>query len=293
MFGVERKLFVSPLYAKRIFLSLLPITFLFFVLANWAFTPSALLGKNLSSSHIPDINVWAWERDEDLSFVDPAKVSVSYFAGMIYVRGSSVSFRPRTQKLKLAKGTQTVPVFRIESLRGEGAPGTVSRSDARLPDVTAADFVVKTITNRLQELPPSNMVQLDFDALADERIFYTAILKKLRRHLPKNSKISITALGSWLLGDRWLRDGDADEVVAMLFSIGADKKNILNRVQSQQLNSGTDAKLALGISANETDTNKILFGAHLQNQFDRLYIFNSHPWTRERLLAITKEAFRK
>ncbi len=292
MSGVDRKV-ISPLYAKRIFLSLLLVAFLFSVLANSARAPFGFLKSNLSSSHDPEINVWAWERDEDLSFIDPAKVSVSYFAGMIYVRGSSVSFRPRTQKLKLAKGTQTAPVFRIESLRGEGAPGTVSTSDARMPEVRAADYVVKTITTRLKELPPSNMVQLDFDAMEDERPFYTAILKQLRRQLPPDSKISITALGSWLLGDRWLRNGDADEVVAMLFSIGADKKNILGRVQSQKLDSGTDAKLALGISANETNTNEILFGAHLQHQFDKLYIFNSRPWTRERLLAITKEASQK
>lgn len=290
MSGVVHKV-VSLRYATRILLLLLVGILIFAVYANSAISPFKHARNRFTSTHTPAINLWAWERDEDLSFIDPAKVSVSYFAGMVYVRGASVSFRPRTQKLKLAKGTQTIPCFRIESLRGEGMPGTVSTSDARMPDLSAANYVVKTIVTRMKELPPSNMVQLDFDALEDERPFYTAILKQLRRELPPNSKISITALGSWLLSDRWLHDGDADEVVAMLFSIGADKKNILDRVQKQDLDSGTDAELALGISANETDTNKILFGAHLQNQFDKLYIFNSRPWTRDRLLAITKEAF--
>lgn len=285
--------FSSLRYATFVLVSVIVCTLLCAVLPN---SPLAFFKhprNKFSSTHMPAINVWAWERDEDLSFIDPAKVSVSYFAGMIYVRGSSVSFRPRTQKLKLAKGTQAIPVFRIESLRGEGLPGTVSTSDARMPDMSAADYVVKTIVNQLRKLPPSNMVQLDFDALEDERPFYTAILKQLRRELPSNSKISITALGSWLLSDRWLKDGDADEVVAMLFSIGADKKNILERVQKQNLDSGTGAQMALGISANEAETNKVLFGAHLQNQFDKLYIFNSRPWTRDRLVAITKEAFQK
>lgn len=292
MSGTVHKLVSLP-SATRILLPLLAGILSVVVLANSAFSPFKHGRKKFSSAHTPAINVWAWERDEDLSFIDPAKVSVSYFAGMIYVRGSSVSFRPRTQKLKLAKGTQTVPVFRIESLRGEGMPGTVSTSDARMPDLSAADYVVKTIVSRLKELPPSNMVQLDFDALEDERPFYTAILKQLRRELPPDSKISITALGSWLLSDRWLQEGDADEVVAMLFSIGADKKNILDRVQKQDLDSGANAEMALGISANEADTNKILFAAHLQNQFDKLYIFNSHPWTKDRFIAITKEAFQK
>ena len=183
---VERKL-ISSLHTKGILLSLSLVVLLLSVLASSVLTLSGFLGSKFSSSYTPQINVWAWERDEDLSFIDPTKVSVSYFAGMIYVRGSSVNFRPRTQKLKLAKGTQTVPVFRIESLRGEGAPAMLSTSDARVPDVSAAGYVVKTIINRLKELPPSNMVQLDFDALQDERPFYTAILKELRRELPPDS----------------------------------------------------------------------------------------------------------
>ncbi|MBS1955115.1 MAG: DUF3142 domain-containing protein [Cyanobacteria bacterium SZAS-4] len=291
MSGAVNKL-LSMRYVTRIILFLLGGVLMSAVLANSPFSPFKH-ARRLSSNHTPAINIWAWERDEDLSFIDPAKVSVSYFAGMIYVRGSSVSFRPRTQKLKLAKGTQTVPVFRIESLRGEGMPGSVSTSDARMPDMSAATYVAKTIVSRMKELPPSNVVQLDFDALEDERPFYTAILKQLRRELPANSKISITALGSWLLSDRWLEDGDADEAVAMLFSIGADKKNILDRIQKQDLDSGTNAELALGISASEPDTNRVLFRAHLQNKFDKLYIFNSRPWTQDRLLAITKEAFQK
>ncbi len=147
--------------------------------------------------------------------------------------------------------------------------------------------------NSVKHLPASDMVQLDFDALQDERPFYVEILKKLREQLPAQTKISITALGSWLLGDKWLKNGDTDEVVAMMFSIGADKKNILNCIHNQKLDSGTNAKMALGISANETNTNRILFAADLQHQFDKLYIFNSRPWTRDRYQAITKEALKQ
>lgn len=299
---LQRK-FVSPFYATLILTLSLPISLYavqsskISVLSSGVF---ARIQRQMSSvsvvsprSHNPSINLWAWERDEDLSFVDPSKVSVSYFAGMIYVRGASVDFQPRKQKLKLAAGTRTVPVFRIETLRGEGAPGSMSTSDSRTPDLEAADYVAKTVVNSVKHLPASDMVQLDFDALQDERPFYVEILKKLREQLPAQTKISITALGSWLLGDKWLNNGDADEVVAMMFSIGADKKNILDRIQSQKLDSGTNAKMALGISANETNTNKLLFAADLQHQFDKLYIFNSRPWTRDRYQAITKEALKQ
>jgi hypothetical protein len=276
---------VSPFYVTLISTLSLPILLLVIsaTLPAISMHVGSSRGANLFD-HAPAVTLWAWERDEDMSFVDPSKVSVSYFAGMIYVRNSSINFRPRTQRLKLAAGTQTIPVFRIETLRN-GVHGKF--------DASCADHVVEAITTQLKTLSPSNMVQIDFDALEDERSFYTTILRKLRKELPSQTKISITALSSWLLCDKWLKNGDADEVVSMLFSIGADKKNILDRIQIQKLDSGTNANLALGISANETSTNKILFGSHLQTQFDRLYIFNSHPWTRDRFAAITKEAFQK
>lgn len=329
--GADRR-FVSPYYATLFFSLFLPAALLLSKTAISTFEQLGSRGINHnmlaltdSKTHSPAVNIWAWERDEDLSFIDPAKVTVSYFAGMIYVRGDSTEFRPRTQKLKLPTGTQTVPVFRIETLRigsrsdpatadalarGDRDPRTIDRgaadpvaansiavdrvtSDLGTADAGASDYVVKTIVERLKDLPPSNMVQIDFDALADERSFYHSVLRKLRHQLPATTKISITALGSWLLGDKWLQDGDADEVVAMLFSIGPDRTNILNRLQRQKLDSGTNANLTLGISANETSTNRVLFGAHLQNQFNKLYIFNSRPWTRDRFDAITIEAFQK
>jgi hypothetical protein len=323
-----RRRFVSPYYATLLLSLFLPIVLL---ASKTTVSTIAKIGAGVTNrdtgaasrapSQTPMLSIWAWERDEDLSFIDPAKTTVSYFAGMIYVRGASMEFRPRTQKLKLAAGTKTMPVFRIETLGAgmaspecspahllgsNGASDKHSRgnsehsvdvsdaaSDANIPDPRSADYVVKTIVERLKSLPPSNMVQIDFDALRDERTFYTSVLRKLRQQLPPTTKISVTALGSWLLGDRWLHEGDADEFVAMLFSIGPDRVNILNRLQHQNLDSGTSAKLSLGISANETDTNRVLFGAHIQNHFDKVYIFNSRPWTRDRFDAITREVFQK
>lgn len=289
--GAERQ-FVSPFYATLIFSLFLPGALLAGKAAGFhrIFAPVTV---NSATAHSPSINLWAWERDEDLSFIDPSKVSVSYFAGMVYVRGSSIEVRPRTQKLKLPVGVHCAPVFRIETLRGEAAPGSVSTSDGRRPEFAAAEYVAKSIVNAMKKLPPSDTVQIDFDALEDERPFYRTLLQKLRQELPSGTRISMTALGSWLLSDKWLKDGDADEVIAMMFSIGADRKNVLERLQRQNLDSGTNAKMSLGISANERLTNKLLFAEGLQNRFDKIYIFNSRPWNRDRFDAITKEAFQK
>ncbi len=240
--------------------------------------------QRFAASANPKVTVWAWQRDEDLSYINPNRVSVAYFAGNIYVRGTLVSLRPRTEKLKLPPGAETIPVFRIETVRGDA----IAREN---PGSTAAKFVAKTIANRLEKLRGgSKMVQIDFDALEDERPFYKALLKHLRVELPAGTRISITSLASWLMADRWLEPGSADEVVAMLFSIGAGKRDVLSRLAKEGLDSGARIPIAIGISASERNTNKSLFAANLLRKTPSLYIFNSRPWTESRLQAITSEA---
>lgn len=239
---------------------------------------------------LPHVTVWAWERDEDLSYIDPAQVSVAYFAGNIYVQGSLVHFRPRTQKLKLPKGAETIPVFRIESVR---RPGARSNGDADIANLKAADYVGRTIANHMKKQGGAKgpkMVQIDFDALEDERPFYKALLRNLHRELPKGTKISITALASWLLADRWIDPGSCDEAVAMLFSIGPGKEDVLSRLKKQPLDTGAAIPVAIGISASEIATNKSLFESKVQRNTGSLYLFSSRPWTENRLRNITREA---
>ncbi len=238
----------------------------------------------------PRVTVWAWERDEDLSFIDPAKIDVAYFAGNIYVRGSLVSFRPRTQKLQLPKNARTIPVFRIESIRRNAGD---SPSEHSTPNQKAAELVANTITGRLKKLGYVPMVQIDFDALEDERPFYKSLLKQLRQDLPPTTKISITALASWLLADRWIERGSADEAVAMLFSIGPGKREVLSRLKKQTLDSGVDVPIAIGLSASEKVTNDSVFQSEIQKKAGNLYLFSSRPWTEARLRTITNESFGK
>lgn len=227
---------------------------------------------------LPRLNVWAWERDEDLSYIDPSKIKVAYFAGNIYVQGSNVRFRPRTQKLKVPQRAQTIPVFRIESIRSDGS----------IPELSAAAFVAKTIAKTLNKSSKQERtVQIDFDALEDERPFYKALLRDLRAEIPRDTKISVTALASWLLADKWLERGSADETVAMLFSIGPERNDVLSRLSKQALSNGADIPLSIGISASEADTNKILLQTDVLGNNRNIYIFSSRPWTEQRLRAIT------
>src|SRR6185436_16086459 len=69
-------------------------------------------------------------------------------------------------------------------------------------------------------------IQIDFDALVTERDFYRALLQDLRAKLPANVSLSMTALASFCIGDRWLDDLPVDEAVPMIFRMGADDKRI-------------------------------------------------------------------
>ena len=67
--------------------------------------------------------LWAWERPEDLTFINPEKVSVAFLAKTIYLRGDKVIVKPRLQPLKLAPGTKLTAVVRIETGRGDETSG--------------------------------------------------------------------------------------------------------------------------------------------------------------------------
>lgn len=71
----------------------------------------------------------------------------------------------------------------------------------------------------------------------------------MRKRLPEDTRLSITALASWTLFDNWLDSLPVDEAVPMLFRTGADGENV-----RRYLRSGGDvraelARRRLGVSA--------------------------------------------
>ncbi len=250
--------------------------------AGMSFTSS-----NPLESKTPKITIWAWERNEDLRFINPKETEVAYFAGNIYLQGERVRFRPRTHKLLLPPQTKTTPVFRIGTIR-----------DSEPLSHSSADIVAEIISKQLSERSSTagssiQQVQLDFDALEDEREYYKLLLERLRHKVPPKTKLSITALTSWLMQDRWLSRGCADEAVAMLFSMGPGKGSVLERIENTRLDTGAGLEIAIGISANEIETNKKLRSAGVLKSAGSIYIFNSRPWTERRFKAIKNEALEK
>jgi hypothetical protein len=69
--------------------------------------------------------------------------------------------------------------------------------------------------------------QVDFDATRSQRHFYRAVLWNLRRQMPADLPLSITALASWCSYDDWIGDLPIDEAVPMYFRMEPDRHRSL------------------------------------------------------------------
>jgi Protein of unknown function (DUF3142) len=212
---------------------------------------------------LPPIILWAWERPENLEFLDPQQFGVAFLAQTLSLKGDEVVLTPRHQELKVSPATKLVAVTRIESQKSTGGKATLSRAQI--------EKLVSLIA-RTQNLHNVSAIQVDFDAVVSEREFYRALLEELRQRLPERLGLSMTALASFCIGDRWLDELPVDEAVPMIFGMGPDG----GRVKSF-LSQGNDfhqplCQRSYGVALDEP----------LEMKFDssrRLYIFNTRAWT--------------
>jgi hypothetical protein len=114
-----------------------------------------------------------------------------------------------------------------------------------------------------------------------EREFYRQLLEDLRRELPDTVPLSITALASFCVGDRWLSDLPVDEAVPMVFRMGMDSDRIKN-----MLTTGNDFREGLcrrsyGVSLDEPVTTTF-------EKQRRIYVFNSRSWSPSDVEEIKK-----
>ena len=218
---------------------------------------------------LPPVILWAWERPEDLSFIDPHTTGVAYLAKTIDLRGDLMTVRPRLQPLQLAPGTRVVAVVRIETdaKQGGSQPDRVQKIGKEIADL--ADR--------------ADVVQIDYDAIVPERRFYRQILEEVRRQLPAETALSMTALASWCAGDDWLGDLPVDEAVPMLFRLGVDGRQFQWRLETGRAFDSRMCQNAAGVSTDEPVKAPAV---------DRLYIFNPKRWTKDSFTA-AMETYRK
>jgi hypothetical protein len=220
----------------------------------------------------PKLMVWSWQHNDDLSYLDPAKVGVAYLVGRFVITGEKIAFDRSYSQIKLPVGVYREAAVRLE----------VRDLDARKTEEIADNLSTMIISRALANPHPLAALQVDFDARLSDREFYSLLLHKLRAKLPASIRLSMTALASWCLGDNWLSAAHlpVDEVVPMIFSLGLGKHEVTqwlvrSNTLSPQLFGG---RLAPGLSLNEPRFFGLL-GARL-SQYNRIYIFSSRGWNR-------------
>lgn len=234
----------------------------------FALEPSVTANSKLQS--LPPVILWAWERPEDLSFIDTRKTGVAFLAKTIFLRGDKVLSRPRLQPLKLADSAKLIAVTRIESDRTDRPTLAPEQLKQTVFEITA-----------LTDLPNISAIQIDFDATVSEREFYRQLLFNLRSELSESVPISITALASWCLGDNWLTGLPIDEAVPMLFRMGVDRNQILAHLSAGEMFASKPCQASIGISTDEPFRHLPVRG--------RVYVFNPASWSGASVQKLMEE----
>jgi hypothetical protein len=187
---------------------------------------------------------------------------VAFLAQTLSLKDDEVVVSARRQPLKVNPKTRLIAVTRIESRKQSGARVALSETQRH----KLAMLVMKTL-----ELTNVAAVQIDFDVVTSEREFYRELLWDIRRRLPDETPLSMTALASFCVGDRWLTDLPVDEAVPMAFRMGADATYIKSYLAGGNDFRGSLCQRSYGVSLDEP----------IETQFGprRIYVFNDHSWT--------------
>ncbi len=236
----------------------------FAVLASLVGVPSPALTDRLAA--LPSVLLWAWERPEDLRFAPRLGVGVAVLDRTITLRGSTIETAPRRQRVLLDPTTPVVAVVRVEADR--------AAAQAADPLRVAAEVAVAA------QRPGIRALQVDFDATVSQRVLYRALITELRRLLPPDLPLSMTALASWCAGDTWIDELPIDEAVPMFFEMGADRFAIAGRLRQEAPFGEGRCATAIGVSTREP-----LGRVPLAS---RAYIFSYQPWTIETATAAVR-----
>lgn len=218
-----------------------------------------LINKNY---HSPKFILWAWERNENLNFIDSKKVGIAYLSLTIQIKKDKIIKRPRLNLISFPSDTYTFPVIRIEATNIE-----LSRLDKDLISQITIDIYNLTLSRGIKK------IQIDFEVTKSQRGFYKALLADLRKKIIPRIEISITGLASWCFDDNWIQNLEVEEVVPMLFDLGYDKNVFINKINRGEYFTEELCRKAVGISTR-------------QSNFDlpkdlNIYIFSPEQWNHK------------
>lgn len=212
-----------------------------------------------------NIYVWAWERPEDLRFLEnnTDKITVVYYAGDVIIQNGGMDIEPRRNKLFLPAGVSVMPLVRIDNFDNVDA-----LTEERMQ--TIQGFIARICT-----VSGISGCQIDFDATVSERPIYAKLIAGVKKEIPTSIPLSITALVSWCDTFSWLDDTAIDYAVPMFYRLGSDREQIQNDRVGQTFMKSKKCQSAVGISTDEKIPNK------KYRQGRDVYFFNPQPWTKE------------
>lgn len=189
---------------------------------------------------------------------------MAFLARTVEVDRKGQKVRSRRNPLHVPPGTPLVAVVRLELHQ----PG---------PSNEQGGEIVKAIRD-LWDLPGVLGLQIDFDATRSQRAFYRDLLHRLQKTRPPCMTLTITALGSWCLGDPWIRGLPVDEAVPMLFQMGPESTAVREALARRGDFTVSLARSSVGYSLDEPFL-PVPSGR-------RVYVFNPRPWTERDFHAL-------
>jgi hypothetical protein len=138
-----------------------------------------------SLSHLaslPRLRLWAWERRQDLRSLDTKEFASAYLDQTLTI-GLGVESQPGRDPFIFSASSTRIPVVRIEATRL-----------SVLDDKNRAE-AVRAILASARE-PGIAAMQIEFDATRSQRQFYRNPHFEVRKQMPANLPLSITALAS-------------------------------------------------------------------------------------------------
>lgn len=228
--------------------------------------------NRLDENYFPRVVLWAWERPENLKTVDPNRFAVAFLAQTIALKSDDVILGPRLQPLDVSPETKLMAVTRIESQKTTGQYASLSDAQRH----KAVELILRTM-----QLRNVLAIQIDFDATSSERDFYRALLHDVRAKMPDNLALSMTALSSFCVGDRWLSDLPVDEAVPMIFRMGADDRTIKNLLSAGEDFREPLCQKSYGIAVDEPLDIRFKPGR-------RVYVFNHRSWKASDITALSE-----
>jgi hypothetical protein len=251
-------------FSMKLFFSITFFTFLIFSTISCG--KKNQVNQRLNAE-MPNKILWAWERTEDLRFLDEKKFGVAFLAQTLLLQNDEIIYKPRRQPLEINDEVYKIAVTRIETDKQNGKRAAFSENQ----QTRIVNLVKQTL-----ERPNVRAVQIDFDAVASERGFYRKMMIELKKNLPENTPLTMTSLASWCVSDAWFNDFPVDEAVPMAFDMGADDEKIKSFLTNDNDWNEPLCRGSYGLSLDDKLNVKL-------KENRRIYYFKSSAWNKSDL----------